>query len=120
MRIPLYRAEPGRYILSTLCVGEGELVRNGALIKYQGVDASRRGFGGVIHGFVKQGDTIMLRFGSAKVKFVEVKFQVMWAESHLGIEGKFRVGLTPIDPEVSVEAILRELDLVDDSMPVAS
>lgn len=115
MRAALYRTEPGRYPVDPLCRGEGVVARNGTRLEYAGIDVSRRGFGCVVKGYLNAGDTAVFNIGNRKITM-----QVMWVESHLGIENMFRVGLTPLDPEVNLEQLMCELGLLDASLLKAS
>lgn len=115
MKIALFRAEPGRYGLSPKCSGDGVVLHSGLSVRYRGVDVSQRGFGCVITGSVETGDQVQFSFAGK-----HITFQVMWSESHLGIENMHRVGLTPLDPEVNLEHIMRELDFVEHSVLKAS
>jgi hypothetical protein len=104
MRLALYRTEPGRFELNALCEGKGSITRNGDQFEFKGVDVSQRGLGCLIRGNVHQGDIIVLRFPKK-----EIQFNIQWIESHLGIDGIFRVGLTPTDRHLDILQFMLQL-----------
>ncbi|MCX6126720.1 MAG: hypothetical protein NTV34_18460 [Proteobacteria bacterium] len=107
MRAKVYRAEPGRFELTGDCKGTGRELETGVSLEFRGVDVSKRGFGCVLTGNIKLGDSIILQFPAR-----DIQFKIMWLESHLGIEGKHRAGLTPIDFLVNLESLMEELGLL--------
>lgn len=109
MSTHLYRAEPGRYVVSDGCRGAGHVAGSTETFRFRGIDASHHGFGCVISKYVEKGSIIQLSLGHH-----QVSFDVMWCESHLGIEGMYRVGLTSSDPSINVEALLSQLGYLEE------
>jgi hypothetical protein len=91
------RNEPQRYSVSKECRGRGTHVQTGRVLEFRGIDVSIHGFGCVIVGEVLTRDVISLNVGGHLLKF-----EVMWVESHLGIENNYRVGLHCIDQQTDV------------------
>ena len=109
MSAKVYRAEPGRFELTGDCKGSGKELKTGAALEFRGVDVSKRGFGCILTGNIKQGDLVVLQFQTR-----DVQFKIMWLESHLGIEGKHRAGLAPIDFLINLESLMEEFGLLQD------
>ncbi len=94
----LFRLEPGRRSLSDQYQGIGRNITLNNPIKYRAIDVSHHGLGCVIEGVIGTGNLITLQLGQSKVAF-----EVMWVESHLGIENHFRVGLLSSDHSLDID-----------------
>jgi hypothetical protein len=102
------RQEPTpRYGVTPHCRGRAVQVRSGVTCEFRGVDVSHHGFGCVIVGDVRINDAILLEIGGQKLTF-----EVMWVESHLGIENTYRVGLQCLDRLLDVRGRLSHLGFV--------
>lgn len=111
----LYRVEPGRYFVVDVCRGTGSVYGSGETFKYRGIDASQHGFGCIISKYVEKGSVVVIQVGTQRLSF-----DVMWCESHLGIENMYRVGLTSVDPNVNVEETLNQQGFLELSEKQAS
>jgi hypothetical protein len=76
-------------------------------VRFKGVDVSRYGLGCLIIGTVQMRDVLLLNIAGA-----DLRFEVMWVESHLGIENHFRVGLQCVDPTIHLQQKLMQLGFV--------
>lgn len=108
MSTQLYRVEPGRYLVADVCRGLGSIAGTGESFTFRGIDASLHGFGCVFSKFVAKGSVVSLQLGHYRISF-----DVMWCESHLGIDNMYRVGLTSCDPHLNVEAVLEKLGYLE-------
>jgi hypothetical protein len=89
------------------CRGHGLHAGSGLRFEFRGIDVSIHGFGCLLVGAVQNRDILILDIGGSKVPF-----EVMWAESHLGIENTFRVGLQCLDRTMDVRNKLDVMGLV--------
>jgi hypothetical protein len=96
-----------RYGVSPQCKGHGLHTVNGSRVEFRGVDVSHHGFGCVMVGNFQNRDTLILDIGGSKIPF-----EVMWVESHLGIENTYRVGLQCLDRMLDVRGKLSALGMV--------
>lgn len=96
-----------RYGVSHQFHGQAFKLPSGMPVKFRGVDVSRYGLGCVINGLVSNRDVLVINIGG-----MDVHFEVMWVESHLGIENTFRVGLQCIDRMVDIRHKLMGLGMV--------
>ena len=102
------RFEPTpRYGVTPHCRGRAVRVKTGATCQFRGVDVSHHGFGCVIVGDIEIRDTLLLEIDGQTFGF-----EVMWVESHLGIENTYRVGLQCLDRLLDVRGRLSHLGLV--------
>ncbi len=108
----LYRQEPGRFQVVESCKGSGTLMGSGAGFRFKGVDVSRHGFGCIISTQVQTGDLVEFEIFGEKIVF-----EVMWAESHLGIENMFRVGLITKNRNLNIHHFLTQHGLIQDQSP---
>lgn len=111
----LYRSEPGRYAVGEHCRGEGRSVGSGDVFNYRGIDVSHHGFGCIFSKAVEKGSHVVLKLADH-----HMTFEVMWVESHLGIENMYRVGLSSQDRHLNIESIFRQWGLVIDTVGRAS
>ena len=107
-KIHLYRAEPGRFTVAAGCRGVGHTAVAGDPFRFRGIDASHHGFGCIFSRCVEKDSTVVIGLGHHRLTF-----QVMWCESHLGIEDMYRVGLISMDPNVNIETILNQLGYLE-------
>ena len=96
-----------RYGVTPHCKGHGVHTPTGIRFEFRGVDVSHHGFGCVMVGNFQNRDTLILEIGGARIPF-----EVMWVESHLGIENTYRVGLQCLDRMLDVRGRLTSLGLV--------
>lgn len=96
-----------RYGVTPHCKGHGLHTNSGHRIEFRGIDVSPHGFGCLVIGTLQNRDILILDFGGSKVPF-----EVMWVESHLGIENTYRVGLQCLDRSLDVRNKLEVLGLV--------
>ena len=76
-------------------------------MRFKGVDVSRYGLGCLIIGTIQMRDVLLLNIAGDVLRF-----EVMWVESHLGIENQFRVGLQCVDPTIDLQHKLMQLGFV--------
>ena len=100
-----------RYGVNQHCRGRGAHRISGAPLEFRGVDVSLHGFGVVLVGHVQPRDTIILEIGDASLTF-----EVMWVESHLGIDNTYRAGLQCLDRMLDVRGRLTNMGFV--TMPL--
>ena len=81
-----------RFGVSQNCRGSGVHRKSGAKIQFKGVDVSNHGFGCVVVGDILIRDVVVLEISGKS--FI---FEVMWVESHLGIDNTYRAGLQCLD-----------------------
>ncbi len=115
MTTHLYRAEPGRYVVTDGCRGVGHVAGSSETFKFRGIDASHHGLGCVISVYLEKGSVVQISLAHH-----QISFDVMWCESHLGIEGMYRVGLISKDPGINVEALLAHLGYLEQVTKQAS
>lgn len=108
MSTHLYRIEPGRYFVTNLCRGLGSVSGSGETFQFRGIDASHHGFGCIISTYIEKGSSVSIQLGHQRMAF-----DVVWCESHLGIENMYRVGLVSQDPNVNVELLLQHLGYLE-------
>ena len=108
MSTHLYRIEPGRYFVADVCRGMGSVSGSGETFKFRGIDASHHGFGCIVSKYIEKGSAVVIQLGHHRLSF-----DVMWCESHLGIEDMYRVGLISRDPQVNVETLLKQLGYLE-------
>jgi hypothetical protein len=102
------RLESGvRHGLAEQFHGQAFLYPSGVGVRFRGVDVSRYGLGCLIIGTIHMRDVLLLNIAGA-----ELRFQVMWAESYLGIDNHHRVGLQCLDPTVDLVHKLTHLGFV--------
>jgi hypothetical protein len=108
MRNNRRRSETGvRHGLAEQFHGQAFLHPSGLPVRFRGVDVSRYGLGCLIIGTVQMRDVLLLNIAGA-----DIRFEVMWVESHLGIDNHFRVGLQCVDPSLDLQQKLTYLGFV--------
>lgn len=96
-----------RFGVTHHCRGRAVHGRSGVLLEFKGVDVSLHGFGCVIVGKIESRDTLVLEIGGHNLAF-----EVMWVESHLGIENTYRVGLQCLDRLLDVRGRMTTMGYV--------
>jgi hypothetical protein len=96
-----------RHGLSEQFHGQAFLSPSGVPIRFRGMDVSRYGIGCLIVGLVQMRDILLFNIAGA-----DVRFEVMWVESHLGIDNHYRVGLQCLDPTFDLKQKLTDLGFV--------
>ena len=96
-----------RYGVTQHCRGRAVRLRSGTTCEYRGVDVSEHGLGCVIIGEVHMSESLLIELDGHSLTF-----EVMWVESHLGIENTYRVGLQCLDRLFDVRGRLMNLGLV--------
>ena len=87
--------------------GQAYLYPSGVPVRFRGLDVSRYGLGCLIIGVIHMRDVLLVNIAGT-----DLRFQVMWVESHLGIENHFRVGLQCLDPTIDLQQKLNYLGFV--------
>ena len=72
------------------------------------VDVSRRGLGFITKTKLNPGDRIWL-----VINDFEIRVELAYCSSHLGIDNLFRCGLFTWDPNQDLTKIFRDMDLID-------
>lgn len=108
MRTNRRRVDSGvRHGLSEQFHGQAFLYPSGVPVRFRGTDVSRYGLGCLIVGVVHMRDVVLLNIAGA-----DIRFEVMWVESHLGIDNHYRVGLQCLDPTFDLQQKLAYLGYV--------
>ena len=108
MKHSLRRSESGaRYGLNQHFQGLAVLTSSGASVRFRGVDVSRHGLGCIVFGAVNMREVLRLEIDGH-----HVHFEVMWVESHLGIEDTYRIGLQCLDRFADMRSRLTVLGFV--------
>jgi hypothetical protein len=96
-----------RYGVTPQCKGHAFNAVTGVRVEFRGVDVSHHGFGCVMVGSFQNQDTLVLDFAGSRIGF-----EIVWIESHLGIENTYRVGLQCLDRLLDVRGRLAALGYV--------
>lgn len=96
-----------RHGLSQEFHGQAFLFPSGVPVRYRGLDVSRYGLGCIIVGNVQMRDVLLINIGGA-----DLHFEVMWVESHLGIDNTYRAGLQCLDRMLDIRQRLLNLGFV--------
>lgn len=108
MRQNLRRWESGlRHGLSEQFHGQAFQHPSGLALRFRGLDVSRYGIGCIVSGSVRIRDVLIFNIGGS-----ELRFEVMWIESHLGIDNTYRVGLECLDRSIDLRQRLASLGFV--------
>jgi hypothetical protein len=108
MNRPSRRQEPTpRYGVNHHCRGRGHHARLGHSFDFRGMDVSNHGFGCVAVGSFQLHDVLELDMGGQ-----HLSFEIVWIESHLGIENTYRLGLLSLDRVLDVRAKMSALGFV--------
>ena len=108
MKHSVRRSETGaRYGLNQHFQGLAVLAASGVSVRFRGIDVSRHGLGCVVFGAVNIRDVLRLEIDGH-----HFHFEVMWVESHLGIENTYRIGLQCLDRFADIRSRLTVLGFV--------